>query len=311
MWTTTSPWFWLHFPDDWWCWASPHMLTGHCACGLVTRLCVLAARALCCSARGTSLVAPWHVGSSFPNEGLNLRPLHWTTRKTSIIHLCMYLLSGWMSIQTLCPLDDFLWLSCKNSFYNIPDTSPDQIYFWSTNTSSYLWVVFSLSWWCPTKQLIFWNSMILFFSFLSYLRDLGLIRGHRDLSLGFLLTVSVLVSRSLVSDPVPFFCVWISSSLSTVCLRDYLPHPNRLGTSFDGLCESLFLDSQLCSMTYMSVLTPEHQTFFVSEAFSLFSNWEVYIFQLCSSFPRRLWLFWVPWISVWIMGWACQLLQRN
>ena len=98
---------------------------------------VLAARALCCSARGTSLVAPWHVGSSFPNEGLNLRPLHWTTRKTPIIHLCMYILSGWMSIQTLCPLDDFLWLSCKNSFYNIPDTSPDQIYFWSTNTSSY------------------------------------------------------------------------------------------------------------------------------------------------------------------------------
>ena len=30
---------------------------------------------LCCSAWG--LVAPRHVGSYFPNQGLNLHPLHW------------------------------------------------------------------------------------------------------------------------------------------------------------------------------------------------------------------------------------------
>ena len=46
--------------------------------------------------------------------------------------------------------------------------------------------------------------------------------------------------------------------------------PNRLGISFDGLCEGLFLDSQLCSMTYMSVLTPAHQTVFVSGALVCF-----------------------------------------
>lgn len=72
--------------------------------------------------------------------------------------------SGWMSTQTLCPSTTvFLWPSCKNSFY-IPDTSPDQI----SDLQIFLpilWVVFSLSWWCPTKQLMFWNLMILFFSF--------------------------------------------------------------------------------------------------------------------------------------------------
>lgn len=38
---------------------------------------------------GTSLVAPRHAGSSFPKEGLNLRPLHWTTREVPY-HTPMY-----------------------------------------------------------------------------------------------------------------------------------------------------------------------------------------------------------------------------
>lgn len=163
--TATSPWFWLHFADDSWCWASPHVLTGHCACGLVTRLCVLAARALCYSARGTSLVAPWHVGSLFPNEGLNLRPLRWTARKSpSYTYACISsldecLFRPFAHLTTLYDRVVRILFIIYRIQVLIRFISDLQI------LPPILWVVFSLSWWCPTKQLMFWNLMILFLSF--------------------------------------------------------------------------------------------------------------------------------------------------
>lgn len=43
---------------------------------------------------------------------------------------------------------------------------------------------------------------------------------------------------------------------------------------------------------------------------SKFWNWEVWALQLCS-FSRLFWLVWVLYISTWILGSACQFLQRS
>ena len=119
------------------------------------------------------------------------------------------------------------------------------------------------------------------------------------------------------SDLTSFLCMWISICLSSIFLKrlffsflyiivwhPYWKPPNHKTTV-------LFLDCQSCSIDLYVHPMPEPQNLGYHFFILSFEIRKGESLQLFSSLPRLFWLFWVPCISLWILGSACQFLQRS
>lgn len=122
--------------------------------------------------------------------------------------------------------------------------------------------------------------------------DKGLVSFFYMWKSGYLVITMAVVEKTVVS-PLNFF---------------FFGHP--YWKSIDCKYECLFLDSplyliDLYVLPYASI-TLSWSLNFVLKCW----NWEVLVLLLCSSISRSFWLFCTPWTSIWIVGWACQFLQR-
>lgn len=113
-----------------------------------------------------------------------------------------------------------------------------------------------------------------------------------------------------------FFRIWMDSQLSHQHLLKKLSFltelvwhscQNQLTINGKGLfLNSQFYSSELCVYLFVSTTHLDHWTLLVT-----FWNLEVSILQYCTSSFRLFWLFWVSYISIWIWGWTCQLVQNK
>ena len=115
--------------------------------------------------------------------------------------------------------------------------------------------------------------------------------------------------------PTSFFCMWLSSCPSVICWKD-CPFPTKwswhpCGVSVNHRQMGLFPDSPPFCL-FILVPVPHCLDYFLDYLLcNKFLNWAVWVLSLCPSFTRLFWLFWFPWVSIWILGSACQLLQRK
>ena len=109
---------------------------------------------------------------------------------------------------------------------------------------------------------------------------------------------------------ISFFWMWLCGCPSTICWRNYsffIGFPCR--KSIDCKCMGLFLNYQLYFVNlYVYINTTQYCLLWLS---SKFGSQEVENLQRCSLSIYIFWLFWVPSISLWILGSACQFQQEG
>lgn len=108
--------------------------------------------------------------------------------------------------------------------------------------------------------------------------------------------------------PAPFVENTVLSPLKLF----WCPHQNSIGGHdwSNWAHEGLFLDCQfyftdLYVFPYV-ITTPV----LIVQLCQEFWNWDMWVLQLLSC-STLCWPFWVSWISMWILGSACQFLQRS
>lgn len=114
------------------------------------------------------------------------------------------------------------------------------------------------------------------------------------------------------SRPTTFFCMWIFRCPNTICWKKTILSSLKLSKYFcqrsiDYEYIGIFLYSQFYSI---DVYISPYAGTTLSWLLSLWSNFEVSP-PACASFSSLFGVFWVTWISIWILGSACQFLLKK
>ena len=125
----------------------------------------------------------------------------------------------------------------------------------------------------------------------------------------------ILVGGMRYGSP-PFFCMWISSCPSTICLKACSsPHWIIFVPSLKISCPQVlgFISGFSILFHWFAYLSlyQYHTVSIASVLYCKFWNQKCESLKNVSSFSKVFWLFWVPWISLWTWESACQFLQKK